>query len=159
MSRKVSFKTIIYQVFNLFFVNRCTTCEVYLSGLVNSFLRVHLDLVAGMICDFGDGLFEDGRRLSDRQWRVQIRFTLEQASGHEHHKQHNTIHKTWSSQSLPCSDRDHSEAAAGSCSVCSLASSRCGNQRSWDPWSFPDIGPAVVYSETSSLLDYEGKKR
>ena len=41
--------------------------EGYLSRLVNSLLRICLDLIAGMVGNLGDRLFEDGGCLSDWQ--------------------------------------------------------------------------------------------
>lgn len=48
-----------------------------LSGLVDRFLRIRLDFVAGVVGDFGNGLLEDGRRLSHWERRVQVGFALE----------------------------------------------------------------------------------
>lgn len=48
-----------------------------LSGLVDRFLRIRLDFVAGVVGDFRNGLLEDGRRLSHWERRVQVGFALE----------------------------------------------------------------------------------
>lgn len=48
-----------------------------LSGLVDRFLRIRLDFVAGVVGDFGNGLLEDGRRLSNWERCVQVGFALE----------------------------------------------------------------------------------
>lgn len=50
--------------------------QPYLPGLVHSFLGVTLHLVAGVVCDLGDRLFEDRRCLSHGQGCVQIRLAL-----------------------------------------------------------------------------------
>lgn len=47
-----------------------------LSGLVDSFLWIRLDFVAGVVRDFGNGLLEYGRRLSHWQRCVQVGFAL-----------------------------------------------------------------------------------
>lgn len=50
--------------------------QPYLPGLVHSFLGVTLHLVAGVVCDLCDRLFEDRGCLSHRQGSVQIRLAL-----------------------------------------------------------------------------------
>lgn len=47
----------------------------HLSGLLGPSLRVCFHLVAGVTRNLGNGLFKDGRRLSDWQGCVQVRFT------------------------------------------------------------------------------------
>lgn len=47
----------------------------HLFGLVGCSLRVRLHLVARVTRHLGNGLFEDGGRLPDRQGRVEVRFT------------------------------------------------------------------------------------
>ena len=53
------------------------TAAAYLSGLVNSLLRVCFDFVARVIGNLGNRLLKDGRRLSDWERRVQVRLALQ----------------------------------------------------------------------------------
>lgn len=48
----------------------------HLPGLVHGFLRIALHLIAGVVCDLGDRLLEDGGCLSDGQGSVQVRLAL-----------------------------------------------------------------------------------
>lgn len=57
-------------------LEKLLSCNPYLPGLLHGFLWIALHLVAGMVRDLRDGLFEDRSRLSDRQRRVQIRLPL-----------------------------------------------------------------------------------
>lgn len=56
----------------------------------------------------------------------------------------------------PCSGCCYRSAVSGgSCSACSLASSPCGNRRSWGPSGYQGNGPAEACSETSSQMDWQ----
>lgn len=57
-------------------LEKLLSCHPYLPGLVHGFLWIALHLVAGMVRDLCDGLFEDRSCLSDRQRCVQIRLPL-----------------------------------------------------------------------------------